>query len=311
MNDGKNIYFANFNITFGSNEEPMLEHFMDIIYPAFCSDYKRGKEEKSPIFYFDDISIKEYNQELVMVGNYIKNTKYEVYTSVMDGKLVSTPGSFPTAPYSRFIIFLKNHRMVLVKNEPNSPDVKSFQATVRTMIKDFTLKENRKIKDKNKKLPSALVNIIDIPLPNDIKTTLKEIKRIKSLKLRFFPLNGDINFIPLAQDIDNGIKNIKSKNAYVQFTSPQSKENVQKLIEDSAGMSVATLQVIDNNGNETKIKDGKFNSNSKISFDGNISGENDAYIIKKAKENGAVNITSAVNQTLYDKFKSVIKGLLN
>jgi len=143
----KNMYFANFNITFGADEQPMLEHFKDIIYPAFCSNYKRGKEEKPPVFYFDDISIKEYNNELVMVGNYIKNTKYEIYTSIMDGKLQSTPSSIPTAPYSRFVIFLKNHRMVLVKNESSSPDVRSFQATVRKMMMDFILKSNRKIKE--------------------------------------------------------------------------------------------------------------------------------------------------------------------
>lgn len=311
MANYKNIYFANFNITFGSDEEPMLEHFTDIIYPAFCSNYKRGTKEKSPIFYFNDISIKEYNNELVMVGNYIKDTWYNVYTSIMNGKLVSTPESIPTAPYSRFIIFLKNHRMVIVKNERNSPDIRSFQTTVRIMLQNFIVKANKKIKNKNDKLPKALVNIVDIPLPSDIKSALKDIKRIKSLKLRFFPLNGDINFSPFANDIDSSIKSIKSKSAYVQYTSPQSKENVQKLISDSIGMSVATLEVVDSNGNETQIKNGNFHSNAKIPFDGNISEENDSYIIKKSKENEIINITSNENQTLYNKFKSIIKELLN
>ncbi len=101
-----------------------------------------------------------------------------------------------------------------------------------------------------------------------------------------------------------------SKNAYVQFTSPKSKENVQKLIENNAGLSVATLEVEDNNGNITKIKDGRFNSNTKISFSGNISGENDIYIINMSKTSEAVNKTSEANQTLYDKFKLIIKNLI-
>lgn len=309
-NFDKNMYFANFNITFGSEEKPMLEHFEDIIYPAFCSNYKRGIEEKTPVFYFDDIRIKEYNNELVMVGNYIKNTKYEIFTSVMDGKLQSTPSSIPTAPYSRFIVFLKNHRMVLVKNESSSPDVRSFQSTVRKMLMDYTIKSNRKIKDKSKKMPKALVNIVDIPLPIDIENALKDVKKIKLLKLRFFPLNNDINFHPWGNDINKAIKYIGSKNAYVQFPSPKSKENVQKLIEDNAGLSVATLEVEDNNGNTTKIKDGRFNSNTKISFSGNISGENDAYIINMSKNSDAVNKTSEANQTLYDKIKLKIKSLI-
>ena len=101
-----------------------------------------------------------------------------------------------------------------------------------------------------------------------------------------------------------------SKNAYVQFTSPKSKENVQKLIENNAGLSVATLEVEDNNGNITKIKDGRFNSNTKISFSGNISGENDIYIINMSKTSEAVNKTSEANQTLYDKFKLIKKNLI-
>ena len=38
MADGeKRMHFANFNITFGKDEDPMLTHFEDIIFPAFCS----------------------------------------------------------------------------------------------------------------------------------------------------------------------------------------------------------------------------------------------------------------------------------
>ena len=100
-----------------------------------------------------------------------------------------------------------------------------------------------------------------------------------------------------------------SKNAYVQFTSPKSKENVQKLIENNLLCLSSTLEVEDNNGNITKIKDGRFNSNTKISFSGNISGENDIYIINMSKTSEAVNKTSEANQTLYE-FKLIIKNLI-
>lgn len=35
MLEEKTIQFANFNITFGENEEAMLMHFEDIVFPAF------------------------------------------------------------------------------------------------------------------------------------------------------------------------------------------------------------------------------------------------------------------------------------
>lgn len=37
--DEKSMQFANFNITFGENDAPMLKHFSDIIFPAFSGDY--------------------------------------------------------------------------------------------------------------------------------------------------------------------------------------------------------------------------------------------------------------------------------
>ena len=56
-------------------------------------------------------------------------------------------------------------------------------------------------------MPKALVNIVDIPLPKDIENALKDVKKIKLLKLRFFPLNSDINFNPWGNDINKEIKN--------------------------------------------------------------------------------------------------------
>lgn len=188
----KIMHYANFNITYGPTEDPMLTHFEDIIWPAFLSDFKRGKKNEHPLFYLSDIALKEISGDMVLVGNYIKDTQYDIRTTVQNGELVSTPSSVPTAPYSRFIIFLKNHRMILVRNESQSPDIRSFQATIRSLLYNYISNENQKIKEKDKKLPHALVNIVDIPLPQDIEETLKDVSKINWLKIRFFPLNNDI-----------------------------------------------------------------------------------------------------------------------
>ena len=47
----KIMHYANFNITYGPTEDPMLTHFEDIIWPAFLSDFKRGKKNEHPLFY--------------------------------------------------------------------------------------------------------------------------------------------------------------------------------------------------------------------------------------------------------------------
>lgn len=309
-NNEKILHFANFNITYGPTEEPMLEHFEDIIFPAFICDFRRGKASESPVFYFDGVAIKEIDNEYVLTGNYIKDTQYEIRTTIQDGKLVSTPASVPTAPYSRFIIFLRNHRMVLVRNESVSPDIRSFQKTVREMLNYYIREKNYPIQNKAEKLPQAFVNIVDIPLPDDIDKILKNVQKIRWLSLRFFPLNGDLNTIPVAEDIDKEMKKLGSKHANVKFTSPESKPEVKSLIKHSAGLALATLEVKDSDGNIKKIKEENFTSNKKIIFSRDISPNDDSYIITQAKQDTVVTTVSDENLTLYNRFISAIKALL-
>lgn len=157
------MQFANFNITFGENNSPMLEYFENIVFPAFTGDYIRGKRDDLPRYFFENVQVKEIDDEYVMVGNYVKETEYKVITTVHEGELVNSPADIPTAPYSRFLIFLKNHRMVLVRNETGSPDIRSFQKTVREILSTHIREENRK-REKENKLPIAIVHIVDIPL---------------------------------------------------------------------------------------------------------------------------------------------------
>ena len=70
--DEKSMQFANFNITFGENDAPMLKHFSDIIFPAFSGDYIRGKRDSVPRYFFAGVEIKEVDNEYVMVGNLSK-----------------------------------------------------------------------------------------------------------------------------------------------------------------------------------------------------------------------------------------------
>lgn len=309
-NIDKIMHFANFNITYGPDEDPMLCHFENIIYPAFRSEYKRGKADEHSRFYLTDVKIKIIEDDFVLVGNYIKDTQYDIHTTIQNGELISTPSSVPTAPYSRFIIFLKNHRMILVRNESQSPDIRSFQATVRYIVQKYIRDKNRTIKDDKDKLPKAIVNIVDIPLSKDIEMVLKDVQKINTLRMRFFPLNNDINPIPFAQNIDEEMKILRSKTAHIQFNSPESKEAVKGIIEDSAGLAVSTLDVTDENGNKLKIKEEKFTSLSKIPFDRDIKAEDDVYIVRQAKQDDVISKVSEANHKIYDTFKGVFKRLM-
>ena len=308
--DEKNMQFANFNITFGQNDAPMLEHFADVIFPAFTSGYIRGKESEGPKYSFDNVQIKEIDDEYVLVGNYIKSTEYKVVTTVQEGMLVSSPADVPTAPYSRFIVFLKNHRMVLVRNETNSPDIRSFQKTVRETLNKYIREANRE-REKDNKLPIAIVHIVDIPLKDSIDEVLKNVNKVNWLKLRFFPLNNDLDPMPLAQYVRDDMKRVGCKTSNVTFNTPVSKTGIKKVIEETGGMAVASLQVTDAEGEKRRIKEGAFSSTTKIEYHGNVNSSGDAYLISQAKKDGIISTTSPENARLYERVKNVIKKLMS
>lgn len=312
----KIMHLANFNITFGEKEEPMLMHFEKIIYPAFMSGIKRGKEGEYPVFSISDVEIKKCeNNEYVLVGNYIKDTEYQIRTKMENGTLVSAPGQVPTAPYSRFIVFLKNHRMILVRNEQASPDIRSFQATVRLVLNRYTRNANKQKKDeleKTEKLPYAIVNIVDIPQKEDIQEVLKGVAKIDWVKLRFFPLNNDLDQQPLTNHFRNEMKKMGANTANASFNSPESKQGVQEFIEDAtkSGLVATTMHVIDNDGEEKTIKEDSFSSNRKIAFATDLTSGDDEFLISIAKKDSVINDVSQENQSLYERvIGSIVKKL--
>jgi len=302
-NHEKTMQLANFNITFGIEDVPMLEHFLDVIYPALKSDYLRGREGEKPRFYFSDIQLKIVHDEYILAGNYIKDTEYDILTTVENGELHSNPAIVPTAPYSRFLVFLKNHRMVLVKNESYSPDIRSFQATMRLLLADYIGKVNKRVKNKFQKLPNAVVNIVDIPLLMDIAEALKEVKRIESLNIRFFPLNNDLDQSQFLATFRETMGKVDSKHAHAEFRSPGSKQEVAQVISDSAGLAATTLEVVDSQGAKKKIREDQYSSKVVINLDQDVSPKHDRIIVKHALKNESICTLSKSNKKLFEKMK--------
>ena len=120
---------ANVNVVFGEQEEPMVYHIDDIIIPALTSGIFRESGKKTR-FLFNDVSLRHFSGEYVICGLLIKDTILEIQSEYDDEVgLIETDKSMQSAPYSLFMIYLKNHRMVLVKNQKGSPDIRSFKST--------------------------------------------------------------------------------------------------------------------------------------------------------------------------------------
>lgn len=312
MDEVKKLSIANFNITYGEDNEPMLTHFHDILYPAFCNEQKVRTSKN--VSYFSDVELKLINSEYVLTGNLIRETHYRVRTIVVDNELVSSPSSVPTAPYSRFLIYLKSHRMILVKNEGQSPNLKSFQAVLRKVVERYIREVNRERDKADLPLfPNALINIVNMPLPDSIDETIKEFAKIKSINLRFFPLNNDIDPAPLLGLVRSTMNSIDSKTGNLTFNSPKSANGISDLFQDSvaSGVASATVTGEKEDGTKVKITDNQLGSELQIPSAGNLSGDHDKRIADYCMKRNYLPEASEDNAALYGEALNILGAIIN
>lgn len=312
MDEVKKLSIANFNITYGQENEPMLTHFHDILYPAFCNEQKIRTSKN--VSYFSDVELKLINSEYVLTGNLIRETHYRVRTIVVDNELVSSPNSVPTAPYSRFLIYLKSHRMILVKNEGQSPNLKSFQAVLRKVVERYIREVNRERDKADLPLfPNALINIVNMPLPDSIDETIKEFAKINSINLRFFPLNNDIDPAPMLEYVRAAMNSVDSKTGNLTFNSPKSTNGISDLFQDSiaSGIASATVTGEKEDGTKVKITDNQLGSELQIPSAGNLSGDDDKRIADYCMKRNYLPEASEDNAALYSEALNILELLVN
>lgn len=304
MNEKKTMQFANFNVTFGEMQfaKPMLTYFKDIIYPAFRKGYIRGTKNGTK-FYFSDVKIKFLQGEYVLVGNIIKDTYYEVKTQIENEELVDSPALVPTAPYSRFMLFLKNHRMVLLKNENNSPELRNFRSTIKMFIYK-QVHEYNKDKNKQEKIPFPDVNIEGKALKGALDVELAKFKKINKLIVRVFPLNNDFDTDTMVDAIRHTVIGMEGNSANITVNGPKSHEGVKEFFDHSDGkISVTALGIADDDS-VLRLDNDKLSTKSNIPYNGNITAEKDDiirdYVCKYAKE--MINELSSENTRLYNGF---------
>lgn len=252
------LSFGNFNITFGKNDEPLLDYFDSIVFPALTEENARtvfvdGNEIK---YFFDEVSVIQLeNGEYILCGYFIKDTFIKVETVLSEGVLTVKNEKYPTAPYSIFVLFLKNHRVALYQNERLSPDIRSLNATVREIIPEYIKKANKTIENECKKLPNAKINIIGLPMSAmTIEEKILSVKKIKEMKVKLFPLNGDCDFSEAIASMRVLSSCVDSKNSNYILKTPKNRTGVSEVIANTQGLVDITLDVEYKNGTKGKIK---------------------------------------------------------
>ena len=302
------ITLANFNCTFGEKDLPMLEHFDDIIYPAFTSGLIRPYKSNTS-FFFLNVRIEDAsNGDYVLVGNVVKETKLEVKSHYIEGKgIVNAYEVYPSSPYSIFAIFLKNHRMVFYRNQSGSPILSAFKGTADFLIKKYLLSVNKN-KTYEDALPFANIKIVPIPSKVTITDRMHNLATIKSIKFNIFPLNNDIGISAAFDSLRDNVSALESKKAQVYIPSPKSKENVAKLIGETQGTVEAVIEGKDYQGNKITLKNDSFTE--KLSVDikaDNTYLDNTNIILSTAFNHPAIKTISEQNSFIYQSNIDIIK----
>lgn len=304
----KKVTIANFNCTYGVNDEPMLTYFEDLILPAFKGNLKRYAS-KQDAYFFDRVELIEYKpEEYILTGILVKSTILEVKSRYyVDSGLVDIDDKIKADPYSIFAIYLKNHRMILVQNQKGSPDIRNFRATIRDILEQTRNKINR---EEHNKIPYINLNIASIPSKHEIKKQLEEVKSIQKLSLKFYPLNGDVDTSSTIKSLRSQLDNLGSKTGTLDYRSPKNIKNVGEFIENTKGTSDSTLWATFEDGSSRKIVNDEFSEKIEIRIDESLQYPNNILdVVDKLEDKEELNEYSEDNKNIYMRFLNKIKNI--
>lgn len=323
---------ANLNLVFGEDNEPLLSHINDFVLPALNSGFVRNATEKTK-FLFSNVELNEIEEgEFILQGVLIKDTMLDIESVLSGNNLVKTDEHVKSSPYSIFMIYLKNHRMILAKNQKGSPDLRAFGSTLREVLTKYRRSKNRKktesnrkqicivesdqdkkeIKNSRKQLPTFTMHINGIKTSEGMMKVLENVEKINKLTLKFFPLNSEWDLNPQLEGLEEIRRRINSKNGNLTFLSPGSKQEVAHLIESAEGTVEPVLNVtyvnFDDSKNKKKgtIKGNEIAENMTVKIDGELDESFEA--INRYKKNiRGMNVYSKSNVIEYHKFVDKLK----
>lgn len=309
----KKMCIANFNTIFEKNdsEMPMLKYFDTIIMPAISGNYiKKYGDTK---LFFDEVKvIEDKDGEYILTGIIVKDTMLEVKYNYNyeEGRLIDKSGKYQSSPYSLFILYLKNHRMILVRDQKGSPSLNNFRTLIKEAIDTYVRKANARLQKEGKELlPTPLVNVVGISSDSDIASALNDVEKVTRFTLKFYPLNGDGD-TDLSEVLDGILKKrreLGSSTGSLNFNSPEKKDEICNFVGKLNGTMEPVIYVRYPGSSVTsKITMDSIIENTEIPVIEDDTKKNLKYIIEQGKKNNKLSYVSKENTAIYERNREKI-----
>ena len=195
--------------------------------------------------------------------------------------------------------------MVLIKNQKGIPDIKSFGVTARYILNQYIRETNKQLKESTeedvKLLPFCHVNVIGIPMREDLEKALKKVHKMTKLKLRMYPLNGDLDLNEVVDWIASDLRKlVDCKTGSISLNSPGSKNGVVNLIDASQGVFEATIDVQYEDKSTEKISNNTFSGKTTWTLtEDEIN--NGHVVLPKIVELESIKLVSPSNNQIYER----------
>jgi hypothetical protein len=216
-----NLEFANFICHFGDVE--LLGYLEEIVIPAFFSGLKRKWGKSSYFIYEPRIEVLEEKatgtKYPTISGKFVLDKVIDREQIYENGQIVPDRAAMATAPTSFFVLSLRDHKLMFVKEMSGAPGIDAFRSTVERLFNDRRAKYIDEIYNKNrilvKKDPSAaritkrslvesisgahlqIVRLTGVP---NLTSVVRKFSKLQQLKISVVKTNSELDNSELFED---------------------------------------------------------------------------------------------------------------
>jgi len=259
---------ANFHLTFGSKE--LIDHVQGIVIPAFFSPMntkERAYEERPRWFHelaFQELPIGDGVTSPAIIGRFVKHIVYRSNQVEVEGKLVATDEELPSDPSSIFVLLLDSHRLLFVREFPNSPKLDEFDTFIVRALsrarheyirkwKEFLRMKKKaeggkekvpKIGDLEKRLPPAKLELIPIANAAESATLVRQMKMVTSFTVKFVKTNSEGLVGSLLEDARKAKTRLGADNLKIEAKAREglNKEATSEAVKTIADKGIAKFE---------------------------------------------------------------------